>query len=322
MDFLSDAARNLQIVRYTIVATTCLVAYEYCINFDNEVQYLWRKRLGFGGFLLFLCRYLPIASAFEGLYAYVTTTDLKDSHCMLGYSVNAYLVYVEFLLSVLVLFTRAYAVWNSRVILVVLTLVYTGGIAGTSYAIHLFMKGVSVIGLRISNGCIYLVSNNQTWIALVILVFCETLALGLVLWKSVHHLRSMKGVEFSRSRPNLLVVMARDGIFYFICNLIITTTNLILLKRVSSDLRDFLFVTQGVVQNILCTRLLFHIKYINESPNATYISQWNFSSAAYSDTTASGESAEAKPSAPGGTRRQASVRFLETLPSVMSVPEA
>ena len=64
-----------------------------------------------------------------------------------------------------VLFTRAYAVWRgSRVIPVVLTLVYTvrpllpmlfhsvlqmfhkGGIAGTSYAIHLFMEGVSVLG--------------------------------------------------------------------------------------------------------------------------------------------------------------------------------
>jgi len=67
--------------------------------------------------------------------------------------------------------------------------------------------------------------------------------------------------------------MAQDGIGYFACNLVITTANLVVLKRVTPDLRDFLFVVQGAIQSILCSRLLFHIYEVNEAAAAPYVVQ-------------------------------------------------
>ncbi|KLO07896.1 hypothetical protein SCHPADRAFT_944899 [Schizopora paradoxa] len=116
-----------------------------------------------------------------------------------------------------------------------------------------------------------MLDNDDMWIAVVILVCCESLALGLLLFKSTQHARALRKFDFSPR--NILAVMARDGIWYFACTLgqlstPITIMNLIMIAHIKqTDLRDLLLGTQGAVQNILCSRLLFHIQAIGEPSN-------------------------------------------------------
>ncbi|KLO10436.1 hypothetical protein SCHPADRAFT_942819 [Schizopora paradoxa] len=286
MDIFIDSAQQLEIIRYTIVATVSLVTYEYLIKFDSEVRYLWRRRFTFAGGLLFLCRYFPFL-AFSQLYVYVLTPKVNKRDCMIGLRASTCFVYIEFLLAVLVLFTRTYAVWGgTRRIFTLLAFVYAGGIAGTAYSVFLYVRGVSFLGLRIGgSGCLFLVGNDLLWIALVILIFCEGLALALLLVKSFQHAKAMKNVlRHGNSGQNILLVMAHDGLVYFACTLAITSGNLVVLKRVTPDLRDFLFVAQGAIQGILCARLLFHIHTVNEFPEGTYQSQIHTSRTAYEMT--------------------------------------
>ncbi|KLO05339.1 hypothetical protein SCHPADRAFT_730522 [Schizopora paradoxa] len=274
MNVFIQAGEQLQILRYTIAASVALVCYEYLIKLDSEVRYLWRRRLTFAGGLLFLCRYFPFLTVMR-LYVYVTTTRVNNSNCMTGLRTSTCIVYIEFLLAVMVLFTRAYAVWGgTRRILSILALVYAGGIVGTAYSVFLYIKGVSFLALRIGRtGCLFNRANESLWIALVILIFCESLALALLLAKSVLHARTMKSVlTQASSRRNILLIMAQDGIGYFACTLAITTANLIVLKRVTPVLRDFLFVVQGALQGILCSRLLIHIHVVNEFPDGSILS--------------------------------------------------
>jgi len=180
------------VLRYTIVATVGLVTYEYLINLDNELRYLWGRRFTLGGVLLFLCRYVPLASALE-IYVFITTTNLNSSHCLAGFRASTCIIYIEFTVSVLVLFTRAYAVWGGSCrILRVLVLIYAGAITGAAYSVFLHMRGVSSLDFNVSNGCLFEIANDNLKIALGILVFCESLALCLLIIKSVQYARAMK----------------------------------------------------------------------------------------------------------------------------------
>jgi len=244
---LNEAGRNLQVVRLTTVANTCLVFYEYTIKLDDEVRYLWRRKFSFASALLVLCRYLPVVCTLVVLHTYVLTSDLKLSHCLHGIIANSCLILIQFSLSVLVLFTRACAVWGgSRKMLMSLALVYAGATGSSAYALFLHIQGFQPIGLKIGNGCVYIIANNHIWYALVIHIACETLALILLLIKSVQHTRVMRHVELDRSDEtrgaglSLLRVMAQDGIGYFLLNLVVTMVNIIVLFRVGTGLRDFL----------------------------------------------------------------------------------
>ncbi|KLO11706.1 hypothetical protein SCHPADRAFT_941851 [Schizopora paradoxa] len=270
MDSIVTDFRDLQIYQYTMVATFALICYEYFIKLEAEVRYLWGRRFSFGGALLAMCRYLPFANYLQ-IYVYVSV-GLDPVGCVRGYRASACVVYVEFILSVTVLFTRAYAVWGgTRSVFTVLAFVYAGSIAGAAYSLFLFFRGVSLPPIQIPDGCLIQILNDDIWIALALLIFCESLALSLLLVRSLQHARDTKSLHDSSSGrpPSILTVMARDGMGYFACTLVITTSNLVVLARVTPNLRDFLLVTQSAIQGILCSRLLFHIHTVNEFPGGT-----------------------------------------------------
>ncbi|KLO11707.1 hypothetical protein SCHPADRAFT_998703 [Schizopora paradoxa] len=269
IDSLITDFQDLQIYQYTIVATFALVSYEYFIKLDAEARYLWGRRFSLGAVLLAMCRYFPFANALQ-IFVYVSNSNLDPVQCLRGYRASSCIVYIEFILSVLVLFTRAYAVWGgAKKVLSILAFVYAGGVAGAAYSLFLFMRGVNLPPFEIPSGCLFDVSNDDIWIALAILIFCEMLALGLLLIKSVQHARATKNLHNSGSSRSILTVMARDGLGYFACTLAITTSNLVVLGRVTPNLRDFLLVTQSAIQSVLCSRLLFHVHSVGEAPMAS-----------------------------------------------------
>ncbi|KLO15294.1 hypothetical protein SCHPADRAFT_938885 [Schizopora paradoxa] len=112
----------------------------------------------------------------------------------------------------------------------------------------------------VDRGCMILYRNDVIWIALVILVFCETLSLALLLGKAVHD----HWIVFKPVKGHVTGCYAL-GLGYYALNLAITAANLVILKRLSPELRDFLLITQGALQNLLCNRLLLHVHIANEA---------------------------------------------------------
>ncbi|KLO06323.1 hypothetical protein SCHPADRAFT_1002411 [Schizopora paradoxa] len=262
---LDNIFKTVQIFQYTTIASVGLVAYEYLIKLDVEIHYLWGRRITFGGVLLGFCRYLPFINIYQ-IIVFVSMKDTDPAQCLIGDRSVSSLVFVEFILSLLVLFTRAYAVWGrSKYVLILITIILTSSVAGTTYAVFLFLSNTKARPSKLTSSCLFTLGNNDVWIGLVILIFCESSALGLLLIKSVEHARETRDLVSVGSRTqSILAVMAQDGIGYFACTLVITSAKLVVLGRVTPDLRDFLFITQGALQNILCSRLLFHIRSVHE----------------------------------------------------------
>ncbi|KLO09612.1 hypothetical protein SCHPADRAFT_557853 [Schizopora paradoxa] len=250
--------------QWATVSVATLVSYEYLIMLHKEIQYLWTHRLSFGGALFFLCRYLPFLSLIQ-IYLFASPTDLHKLNCIASFRTNTCIVFVEFSLSIAVLFTRAYAVWGcSKIIRYLLALAYTCAFVGGVISIYMFMHGVRSIPLIDSHGCLVHIVNNDLWIALVILICSESLALGLLLTRYAKYSGELKRAG-CKSRRNIMKVMVHDGIAYFACNLVITTTNLFLLMHVNHDFQDIFLVAQGALGNILCSRLFFHIRSANDA---------------------------------------------------------
>jgi len=158
-------------------------------------------------------------------------------------------------------------VWGgARKLVIPMLFVFTCGIAGSSYAMFMFVMDVHALPFHISYGCILRIGNDDAWIDLAILLLSESLALGILLSKSIVHARGMRNLQYNMSRrSSILSVMARYGIGYFVCSVAITTTNLVILRTVTPNLRAFLLVSQSSVQNIMCSRLLFHTFSMTES---------------------------------------------------------
>ncbi|KLO13890.1 hypothetical protein SCHPADRAFT_341157 [Schizopora paradoxa] len=137
-----------------------------------------------------------------------------------------------------------------------------GMVAGTSYSMYSFTWAATVSSLPgLSRGCLMQYGNNDLWMALPILIFCECLALGLLLVKAAKHSRATKILRTQGPSDNILVTMAHDGIGYFACSIAISIASFLVIKYITYD--DFLFILQGAVQAILCSRLLFHVYAVN-----------------------------------------------------------
>jgi len=166
-------------------------------------------------------------------------------------------------------------------ILSLLVLSYAGITVGGSFSTYLFIRGVSSFLFIKSNGCIPEPLNNDLWIGLAILIFSESLAFGLLIIKSVRYARAFKNVARISSRKSIMPVMVQDGIGYFACTLAITTANLIVLKGLTPAIQDCLFIMQSVLQDILCSRLMFHIRAVNDPSVDTLASQTSSSNASH-----------------------------------------
>lgn len=228
------------------------------IQFDYELRYMWGRRLTVAGTQLFISRYLPLVTVCYAFYLFFVKPDEVNS-CYTQFVLISVFIYSQYMLSISILFMRAYAIWErSRFISSILVPLYCGTVAVTGYFTVITIKGASISPISYQNGCIVEYDNNSTWIALVLVILDEILALALLLLKLWRHFR------YSNLRSGLLAVMVKDGIGYFICNLVATVANVIISRDSSPSLRNIVNIPQGAIQMVLCSRLLFHVHVASE----------------------------------------------------------
>ncbi|KLO08206.1 hypothetical protein SCHPADRAFT_894044 [Schizopora paradoxa] len=174
-------------------------SYEYLLKIDDEIRYLWNRRLSIGGVLFFLSRYLPFSSALL-IYQYATTTNFDTSRCQTFMTTAVCFIFLQMLLTTVVLFTRAYAVWGgSRKVAVALSTYTAAMTAGLCYVLSLYIKGLRPLGIDF---VIFLVSESLPAYA-------------------------------------ILTVLVWDGVGYYICVVAITSANLIILKQTTPAFLSF-----------------------------------------------------------------------------------
>jgi len=256
MDELSPAelggvVQDVLLVRYATVSTLALLVYDFALTFDEEKRMVWPTRLSLPKVLFLLNRYLPFIGVSGLVYVVVLDSSNMSRRCRTGFIASSFIVFGGYVIAELILFVRAYAVYGcTRAMLgligLTLSAVYGTGI----YYTFRFLVSATVVELPLfPSGCLLTFTDPIEWIAFVVLICSETVAVTLLIFKAYH-----------LSRSTIMRTIIRDGVAYYVFILCASIANLIVLRVTSPVLCNMLLSIQAALHSIFCTRLLLSIR--------------------------------------------------------------
>ncbi|KLO04731.1 hypothetical protein SCHPADRAFT_947481 [Schizopora paradoxa] len=253
--------QNVQLAKYVVVATLCLLVYDYILTADEEFQLVWPSRWGMPKTLFFLNRYLAFVD--PAMLLVVLVFGGSPEFCVRGFQILGGFSSFGFIIAQIILMMRAWAIWERGIIITTILAIMIVACVGVDVMVlKRYLSGITFIPspARVLKGCLLSFSTRIVYVDFVLVMFSETVMLILLSLKAVKH--------FKHSRSTLMVTMYRDGIFYF-CFIVVTSiANLVTILTAPIELHNFLIVTQRVLHSIFCTRVLLHIRgaYSNSGP--------------------------------------------------------
>jgi len=240
--------QDISIVRYFSAAALTLVIYDYLLTLDDEIQLIWPSRLLVAKLVFFINRYLPFIAVGGLLYVVVITPPDAMSMCR-----------SVFLIFGVILYMRAYAIWECKgsvaVLLVAAQTIFYG--IGLYFSAR-FLKSVTIVPLLLfSTGCLISFDDRIDWAAFILLIGSEIIALLALLIKN-----------FRTPKSTVMSIIVQDGVVYFVFILLASFANLIVLRVLSPTLCNLLLLIQGALHSIFCNRLIMHIR------SATQFKSW------------------------------------------------
>ncbi|KAH8111200.1 hypothetical protein DFH11DRAFT_648780 [Phellopilus nigrolimitatus] len=206
MDTLEADAKDVIRARYLVVATLAFQIYDYLTNLDDEIRLVWSDKLTIRQLHFFLNRYLPFATSILSVFFVTSNNDIKE--CSGGFAALVYISVIGMLIAEFSVFLRADAVWGHKRsvrILLVCTYVCSSGFILFIATRHVLSN--TVIPLHISSGCLYIHGDRKIWAALMMYLFCDFLALALLLCKAF--------LDARYANSPMMRALSRDGIAYF-----------------------------------------------------------------------------------------------------------
>jgi len=248
------------VYHYVLVATITVIVADFFQTLDDEIRFLWNSRVTLAKILYFANRYTPMFNVTFSIYMFILTRRRGDGICRNEFIAIGIIVFLQFEIANAVLCVRAYAVWKSarsRLVLIALLTSFIVSFSVQAYVVGLYISGSRGSTIGSSTGCTILLTNNKIWISMILLVVADSVALALLLAKSVTSFRS------NSMRSSLLTVMVKDGLGYFACVTGLCLANLIVIHSAAPLLRDSFLLAQAAMQNVLCVRLLLHLHAVN-----------------------------------------------------------
>ncbi|KLO12899.1 hypothetical protein SCHPADRAFT_997808 [Schizopora paradoxa] len=262
LEAFKTIAWEVYLYERVLVATLTILVAEFFQTIDAEVRFVWKLKLSLANVLYLLNRYVaPINIAFA-VYVFGIATDKSTTYCYNGYVASASLCFFQMQVAYAVLCIRACAAWGfKRIINICLTISFIASFVTEGYLIGRYIASdfaVPAGALGTKHCLIFTPAHDIVWIALVILVGVDVLALSLLLVKSLKTFRQ------SRLHTSLLTVMAKDGIAYFACVFALSLGNLLVIVTPVPIFKEMFLLTQAAFQNALAVRLLLHLRTVNE----------------------------------------------------------
>ncbi|TDL25273.1 hypothetical protein BD410DRAFT_785159 [Rickenella mellea] len=254
-----EAFIQIRVMKSIVLAEFAVLVWDYFVVLPEEVALIWPARWTGSKCLFMINRYLVFVDPV--MYIYVAMIGTDAHRCETTFRTLSYFSTIGFLVAQSILMLRTYAVWGTGInkssacmfgIWLAMTAIalwtiskYLGGFHST---------GAAVPGM---SGCAMFFANRLVWVSVALYVITETVLVILLVYKAAQHFR------FGRS--SLMMVIYRDGLWYFACILVTSIANLAVVLLAPVILHLFLLGTQRVMHSILCTRILLHIREADQS---------------------------------------------------------
>ncbi|TFK50619.1 hypothetical protein OE88DRAFT_1661133 [Heliocybe sulcata] len=260
------AARRLQVVRYTQVASMAVITAEWCFVIGEEVEYIWKAPWTYMKVLYLLSRYTPFLDTPFNLLNYLLP-HISPETCLVNYKIAATSTFIGMTISEYILIVRTHALYgmSKKMGWILGTGVMTCTIVG---AITLALFETSLVFGPLPSpeipGCLLQDGNNLAFINFIILLAWELLIVVLTAYKAIRDLRV--------SRNPVLQTLYRDGIIFFFFLLMISTANIITFVVAPLELLDLVDTLTRCLHSILCCRVLLNLRAANERDTEAPIS--------------------------------------------------
>ncbi|KAG2104284.1 hypothetical protein BD769DRAFT_1779829 [Suillus cothurnatus] len=278
MEYSSDdvaAARSLQFATRVHASMATFWIYDYGCSLDEEWSFLLRSQWSKVKGLYIVTRYLPFVLLTSNLYLSFNPND-NPSKCQVFDDIDSGIGIVSVVFSEFFFILRTYALWNKNRILLISMLsiffvsfqsihhtqasarcidqTFVGASVGVSFAtIAPATSATSAIpGIT---GCY---QSSTSFPLLIPILLLSVFELGLMI------LTLTRAIQSWRIYPSrLYVVLVNHNIFYYVCGLLFSATNIFTLLFLQYSYHTLLYDFQFMILAILATRMHLHLWQVN-----------------------------------------------------------
>ncbi|KAF8121555.1 hypothetical protein EV363DRAFT_1457534 [Boletus edulis] len=249
MSLTVSEVAGLQTSDYFNVAGMAILTYDYVITLEDEARWVWGRKWDVTRFVFTVSRYLPFVGA--GLTGYAAFRSTSQP-CLPSLAGN--ITHTVGIIAAEVL--RTYAFWQGNKRVLYGLVVYACVTIGAAIAINITRAQLLPDG-NTPPGCLLIASRNSTFVYLVLLVF-EIVILCLTAYKRFKSYRDM-------SAP-IVHATYRDSMFYIVCIILVTFSNVILDGIFPSQFSDLLDIPQIALHSVLASRIIFNLRKSYHDP--------------------------------------------------------
>ncbi|TRM57614.1 hypothetical protein BD626DRAFT_540395 [Schizophyllum amplum] len=235
--------QRIQVIKYLIVSTTALLAYDYALTIYPELRLVWKAPWRMGKILFLLTRYFAFAGTALKLYEQLSP-GLTAEKCRTLFNVEGWMVIISIVIAELILTIRVWALWGrTRRTAMFLTTVAVIVVVVSAVGFVKFHGEQSYITIGdlspTLGGCFPVYGNDTVWIDFLMLVVYESVREG---------------------TSSFFRIFFRDGVSYYFFTLSISVANVIVLFAASPDYANLLTSMQRGLHSILSARMLLNIR--------------------------------------------------------------
>ncbi|KAG2138427.1 uncharacterized protein EDB93DRAFT_1253385 [Suillus bovinus] len=248
---------GLQLAKYTNVAASAILIYDYFVTLHSEVQWSWGRKWGIVRITFVVSRYVPFIGALMTSYSAVKTWGTQD--CVpFNDAVNG-MHFLGIIASEGLLIARIYGFSGNNNSYLIVLLFFCSAILVTAVILSAAPINLNITGD--SPPCVF-EGNRRNALPYGLLVFLE-----IVLMSTTTFLRHR---HYFGSHSTLMRSIYRDGLLYMFCIMMISSANVIIIAVLPLSYSEMLNTPQIVAHSVLASRILFNLPVNNVPVFPTY----------------------------------------------------
>jgi len=223
----------------------------------DEVRFIWPWEWRSGKILYLLTRYGAMIDA-TIFHVFWFDPNLDAKSCELLFNIGCWFLHGGIVVAHWIIIMRTYAIWSqSKIILVVLCVLVLGTDIPTFFILHQLLEHLKWAKSPFPTvaRCFVTVPPNKLYINFTMIMIVELVIVILTVWKAINQRKL-------RHSNNLLGVLYRDGILFFMCLFAISLANFAL--QIDSNLPPlYIFLLpelQRILHSVLTSRIILHLR--------------------------------------------------------------
>ncbi|KAG2059326.1 hypothetical protein BDR06DRAFT_723185 [Suillus hirtellus] len=246
-------AFGLQLAKYTNVAASAILIYDYFVTLHSEVRWTRGRKWGLIRTTFTISRYAPFAGALMTSYSAIKTWGTQDC-APFNDAVNG-IHFLGILASEGLLIFRVYAFSGNKK--AYLTILLSFGLAILVTCVILSAAPINLNIPGVGPPCVLEGARSST-LGYGLLMFFEIVLMSTTVFLRYRH--------YLGSHSALVRSIYRDGLLYMFCIMMISMFNVIIIAVLPLSYSETLNTPQIVAHSVLASRILFNLQVSAERP--------------------------------------------------------